>query len=213
MGRWAREREFDALVGAAVDSVANTLGPWSPLTREQAVAAVKALIAAESGFNPERVRGEPHLGDASVGLMQVLYSTAKAMGYPGPVGDAGQLTGLFTPGTNIYIGAKYLWTLLSRTGGNLDAAASAYNGGFRPHLGFGGRRTATTPRVCLRWKATAPATGRTIDRDCELVGSTTPGTFSNQGYVDKVRNYDAYFFASAPGQPGPARGTGPAPTG
>lgn len=199
MGRWAHERDYDALVGAAVDSVTNTQGPWAPLTREQAIAAVKALIAKESGFNADRVRGEPQIGDASIGLMQVLYSTAKGLGYPGPAGSPQGLTGLFAPGANIYIGAKLLHQLLSKTGGDLDAAFSAYNGGYRPSLGFGARRTASTPRVCLRWKPTAPTTGRTIDRDCDLVGDLGPGMFSNQSrYVDVVRNYYAYFFGPGP---------------
>lgn len=210
MGRWAREREYDALVGTVVDSIANVSGPWAPLSRDQAIAAVKALIAKESGFNPASVRGEPQLGDASVGLMQVLYSTARGLGYPGPVGEAATLTGLFAPGANIYVGTKYLHQLLSRTGGDLDAAFSAYNGGYRPALGFGQRRTATTPRVCLRWRASAPVTGRTITRDCELVGDTEPGKFSNQSrYVDLVRNYYAYFFGAAPlaaGQTPPSPG-------
>jgi soluble lytic murein transglycosylase-like protein len=215
MGRWARERDFDALVGVAVDSATNTLGPWAPLTREQAIAAVKALIAKESGFQPDRVRGEPQIGDASVGLMQVLYSTAKGLGYPGPVGSPQGLTGLFAPGTNIYLGTKYLHQLLSKTGGDLDAAWSAYNGGYRPSLGFGARRTASSPRVCLRWKVTAPATGRTVARDCEVVGDTEAGKFSNQSrYVDAVRNYYAYFFGPGPlaaGQTPPP--LSPAPTG
>jgi hypothetical protein len=199
MGRWAREREYDDLVGAAVDSVANTQGPWAPLSREQAIAAVKALIAKESAFNPERVRGEPQIGDASVGLMQLLYSTARGLGFPGPIGSPNDLTGLFAPGANIYVGAKYLHQLLSKTGGDLDAAWSAYNGGYRPSLGFGVRRTAATPRVCLRWRSGAPSTGRTIARDCELLGDTEPGKFSNQSrYVDVVRNYYAYFFAPGP---------------
>ena len=199
MGRWVREREYDALVGAAVDSIANVSGPWAPLTREQAIAAVKALIAKESAFNPASVRGEPQLGDASVGLMQVLYSTARGLGYPGPIGDANTLTGLFAPGANIYVGTKYLHQLLSKTGGDLDAAFSAYNGGYRPSLGFGARRTTATPRVCLRWRSGAPSTGRTIARDCELLGDTEAGKFSNQTrYVDLARNYYAYFFGAAP---------------
>jgi hypothetical protein len=96
----------------------------------------------------------------------------------------------------------------------LDAAWSAYNGGYRPTLGFGARRTAGAPRVCLRWKANAPATGRTIARDCELVGDTEPGKFSNQTrYVDVVRNYYAYFFGLAPLTGPTPPPTSPAPTG
>lgn len=214
MGRWAREREYDALVGASVDSVAATMGPWAPLSRDGAVAAVKAIIAKESAFNPAAVRGEPHLGDtaASVGLMQLLYTTARGLGYPGLPGSPQGLTGLFDPGTNIYLGTKYLWVQLSRAG-NLDGAFSAYNGDYRPRLGFGVRRTTATPRVCLRWKAAAPKTGRIINRDCEVVGSTVPGTFSNQSYVDRARNYYAYFFGPGPLPAGGPKPPNAAPTG
>lgn len=214
VARWARENEFDPLVRAAVDSVANQVGAW-PIPKEQAFAAVKAVVAAESAFNPSATRGEAQIGDASIGLMQVLLSTARRLGFPGDSGDRTRLTGLYTPGTNIFIGTKYLHSLLRQTGGNLDAAFSAYNGGYRPHLGFGGKRTTSTPRVCLQWKPTAPSTGRTIDRDCALVGSTKPGTYSNQRYVDKCRNYLDYFFVSSPGQRSPAGQSPPSgePTG
>lgn len=198
MGRWAGENVYDSLVEASVDSVSGLNGPWSPLSRDQAIAAVKALIAKESAFKPDSLRGEPQVGDASVGLMQVLYSTAQRLGYPGQVGDKAQLTGLFDPGTNIYLGTKLFWTLYHQTGGDLQAAWSAYNGGYRPELGFGARRTADTPVVCLVWKPTAPRQGRTVARDCQVVGSTTPGEFSNQSYVTAVSNYYTYFFGIAP---------------
>lgn len=217
MGRFAHENDYDALIGAAVDSMVNTLGPWpGGLTRAQAIAAVKAIIAKESAFNPAATRGEPQAGDASIGLMQVLYSTARQeLGYPGVVGDPQKLTGLYTPGTNIYVGTKYLWLQLRRVGGgDIDAAFSAYNGGFRPSLGFGARRGGGTPRVCLQWKPTAPRdpAARSIDRDCAVVGSTTPGSFSNQRYVTLAHNYYDYFFVPPPGKASPARES-PAPTG
>lgn len=196
MGRFARENEFDPLVNSAVESVANMDGPW-PIPKDRAFALVKGLIAAESSFNPSATRGEPHLGDASIGLMQVLYSTAKGLGFPGPTGDVTKLTGLYAPATNTYYGARLLRKLLLQAG-NEAGAISAYNGGYRPSLGFGRPRTATTPRVCLQWRATAPATGRTIDRDCEVLGSTTPGTYSNQPYVNKVKSYTDYFFRNPP---------------
>lgn len=188
MARWAREHDFDTLIQAMSDSFGKRVSPE----------LIKAIVATESGFNPDRVRGEPQIGDASIGLMQVLYSTAKRLGYPGPVGEASKLTGLFRPDANLYIGTKLLDELLGQTGGDVDAAISAYNGGYRPDLGFGKRRTATTPRVCLQWKPTAPPKGRTIARDCQVIGSTTVGEFSNQPYVTRVRSYLDYFFGNPP---------------
>lgn len=172
--RWTNENAYDAIVQSASDTYAVP------------AALIKAIIAAESSFNAHATRIEG--GDASIGLMQLLVSTAKALGFNGTQID------LMEPGTNITMGARLLAQLLRQTGGDLDATASAYNGGYRPTLGFGARRTATTPQVCLQWKATAPATGRVISRDCQVVGSTTVGQFSNQSYVDKVADYRNYFF-------------------
>lgn len=206
MPRWTRERDFDLLVKAGVQSFA-----W-PFPEAQALAAVKALIGTESAFKPEATRGEPQIGDASIGLMQLLVSTARDLGYPGLAGDKATLSGLYTPSTNIYLGAKLLHRLLGQTRGDLDAAVSAYNGGYRPTYGFGAPRTPGTPTVCLRWKATAPRAGRTIERDCAELGSTQAGTFSNQRYVDRFRSNYAYFFeAGRPGRPSPPSSGGPPP--
>lgn len=187
MARWAHENDFDVLIQAMAQSF--------PRVRPE---LIKAIVAAESGFVAGKVRGEPQIGDASIGLMQVLYSTAKRLGFPGAIGEASKLTGLFRPDANLYIGAKYLDQLLGQTGDDVEAAISAYNGGYRPELGFGRRRTAATPRVCLRWKPTAPKTGRSVDRDCDLVGSMTVGQFSNQSYVTRVKSYLDYFFGNPP---------------
>jgi hypothetical protein len=140
-----------------------------------------------------------------VGLTQLLLATARGLGYEGELGDPRALTGLFDPAVNVYLGAKYLHQQLQRTGGNLDAAYSAYNGGFRPTLGFGALRTAATPPVCLAWKATAPLTGRILGRDCAKVSPTVPGVFSNQDYVTAARSYYNYFFGIPPGKDSPAR--------
>jgi len=185
VARWPHENDYDALIHAMAQSF--------PRVRPE---LIKAIVAAESGFVAGKVRGEAQISDASIGLMQILYSTAKRLGYPGTVGEASQLTGLFRPDANLYIGTKLLDQLLGQTNGDIDAAISAYNGGYRPNLGFGGRRTASTPRVCLRWKPTAPTQGKTIARDCEVVGSTKVGEFSNQDYVTRVRSYLDYFFAN-----------------
>lgn len=198
--RWPRENEFNILIESMSDSFGRRVRPE----------LIKAIVAAESRFDPSAVRGEPQVGDASIGLMQVLMSTARKLGYSGGVGEAAKLTGLFRPDANLYVGTKLLDQLLKQTGGDMDATISAYNGGFRPNLGFGARRTTATPMVCLRWKSTAPTDGRTIARDCEVVGSTKVGEFSNQTYVTRVKNYLDYFFASTPpGMAAPDRSTSP----
>ena len=65
---FAREREFDTLVYA--EAARRGLDPL----------LIKAVIATESSFNPQALRPEPQINDASRGLMQILYGTAKMMG-------------------------------------------------------------------------------------------------------------------------------------
>jgi hypothetical protein len=77
---------------------------------------VKAIIAAESGFNPNAVS---HVG--AQGLMQLMPRTAKSLG----VEDA------FNPEHNINGGVKYFKKLLDRFGGDVQLALAAYNAGSR----------------------------------------------------------------------------------
>lgn len=85
---------------------------------------IKAIIGTESGFNPTAYRAEPAINDASYGLMQLLYSTARWMGF------AGEPEQLFNPAVNIDIGTKYLAYLIGRYGGDsFERIYSAYNSG------------------------------------------------------------------------------------
>jgi len=60
-----------------------------------------ATIMVESGGNTYAIREEPRLHDASYGLGQLLYSTARGIGYRGTP------EGLFDPAVNIDLIAKY----------------------------------------------------------------------------------------------------------
>lgn len=60
-----------------------------------------ATIMIESGGNARAIRQEPRLHDASYGLGQLLYSTARGIGYRGTP------EGLFDPATNIDLIARY----------------------------------------------------------------------------------------------------------
>jgi hypothetical protein len=84
---------------------------------------VKAVVAAESSFRPTAYRAEPHIGDASYGLMQTLYRTAKDMGYQGPA------DGLYDPATSLEFGTRYLAKQLRRYSGKIPYAVAAYNSG------------------------------------------------------------------------------------
>lgn len=84
---------------------------------------VKAVVAAESNFEPRAYRAEPRIHDASYGLMQTLFATAKDMGY------TGQPEGLYDAATSLEFGTKYLAYQLRRYSGKLPHAAAAYNAG------------------------------------------------------------------------------------
>jgi soluble lytic murein transglycosylase-like protein len=84
---------------------------------------IKAVIGTESDFNPNAYRAEPKINDASRGLMQLLYRTAKGLGY------TGDPDGLYDPFTNIQLGAKFLADLRDTSGDDFKAVYSAYNSG------------------------------------------------------------------------------------
>ena len=84
---------------------------------------ISAVIMTESSGNPMAYRAEPQIGDASYGLMQLLMSTARGLGY---TGDA---NGLYDAATNIDLGTRLLSDLRRRYGTDFDRIYSAYNSG------------------------------------------------------------------------------------
>jgi soluble lytic murein transglycosylase-like protein len=96
---------------------------------------LKAVIAAESGFNPEAVSPK-----GAVGLMQLMPPTAEQYGVvadkegrkdrkgnPLPVRTVEEK--LTDPQTNIHAGARYLAYLIKLFKGELELAVAAYNAG------------------------------------------------------------------------------------
>lgn len=133
---------------------------------------IKGVIQTESGFKERAYNPETSVpNDASRGLMQLLFKTAQGLGFRGTPEQ------LFLPSTNIYYGVKLLSDNFKRAG-DWPRALSAYNGGFRPSLGF----------------------GEPINRaGVRCMGRVVPiGEFCNQSYVNKtLRN--AAVFASEEG--------------
>jgi soluble lytic murein transglycosylase-like protein len=62
---------------------------------------IYATIMIESGGDTNALRHEPRIGDASYGLGQILYGTARGIGFTGAPND------LFDPNQNIELIARY----------------------------------------------------------------------------------------------------------
>jgi len=78
----------------------------------------EAVAHTESGLNPARIGA-----DGEIGLMQVLPSTARMMGFSGTLAD------LAVPSTNIRYGVTYLAGAYRLAGGDLCTAVMKYRAG------------------------------------------------------------------------------------
>jgi len=117
MSLWVNETKYDRII----DGFALGYGVPAPL--------IKGVIAKESSFNPNAMKSEPHIHDASRGLMQVLYGTAKDLGYKGTA------EGLLSPSTSIQYGTMLLAENIRRSEranvtNPVANAVSAYNAGW-----------------------------------------------------------------------------------
>ena len=85
---------------------------------------VRALIQAESAFNPRAVSPK-----GALGLMQLMPATAAEFG----------VTDAFNPAQNIRAGVRYLKQLLDTYEGRVELALAAYNAGPGAVKKYGGK--------------------------------------------------------------------------
>jgi hypothetical protein len=96
------------------DAHFNTMSRQAAKRYEVNPALVKAIIMAESGYDPKAVSKR-----GAMGLMQLMPATAEALG----VEDS------FDPAHNINAGVRYFRQLLNRFDGDVRLALAAYNAG------------------------------------------------------------------------------------
>ncbi|MGY3450494.1 lytic transglycosylase domain-containing protein [Bradyrhizobium sp. USDA 4353] len=78
----------------------------------------EAVMAVESGYNPDAVGGS-----GEIGLMQIMPSTARMLGFNGSTAE------LAVPETNIHYGVRYLAQAWRLAGGDLCTATMKYRAG------------------------------------------------------------------------------------
>lgn len=84
---------------------------------------IKAVIHAESGYNPNAVSSK-----GASGLMQLMPATAKSL----------KVADRFNPKDNVEGGVKYLRFLLDTFRGDVSLAVAAYNAGLNKVAKYGG---------------------------------------------------------------------------
>ena len=113
-------------------------------------ALVHAVIAAESGYNPEAVSNK-----GAIGLMQIMPDTGRRYG--------AKTKDLYSPGENIAVGVRYLAELIEMFDGDIVLAIASYNAGENAVIRFGRKvppypeTRAYVPRVLRYYESLKPA--------------------------------------------------------
>jgi soluble lytic murein transglycosylase-like protein len=119
----------------------------------------EAVMGVESGFNPAAIGG---VGE--IGLMQILPSTARMLGFGGSPAE------LAVPETNIHYGVTYLAKAWRLAGGDLCTATMKYRAGHGET-----RFSHLSVNYCLAVRA------RLFARGFQVTGSVPVATFGEPG--------------------------------
>ena len=87
-------------------------------------ALLRAVIAAESGYDPNAVSSK-----GAIGLMQLMPETAQRYG----------VSNIYDPAQNVHAGARYLRDLMRKFNDDLSLALAAYNAGEDAVVRYGNR--------------------------------------------------------------------------
>jgi soluble lytic murein transglycosylase-like protein len=126
----------------------------------------EAVMAVESGYNPGAIGG---VGE--IGLMQILPSTARMLGFVGTNAD------LAVPETNIHYGVTYLAQAWRLAGGDLCTAVMKYRAGHGES-----RFSFLSVNYCLAVRSKLAARG------FRVTGNVPVATFGEAGSAGCKRN-------------------------
>jgi soluble lytic murein transglycosylase-like protein len=130
-----------------------------------APAIAEAVMAVESGFNPDVIGGS-----GEIGLMQLMPGTARMLGF------AGSNAELAVPESNIHYGVTYLAQAWRLAGGDLCTAAMKYRAGHGET-----RFSYLSVNYCVAVRAKLAAHGFAVTGNVPVATFGAPGSFAAGG--------------------------------
>ena len=133
-------------------------------------ALVDAVIKVESDYRPETIGAA-----GEIGLMQVLPSTARLLGFGGTDQE------LAEPATNIRLGVTYLAKTWNLAQGDLCRALMKYRAGHGED-----RMTPLSVEYCRRAREYLSVQGRQVTEGTVVVGTSSAGVQTMSGKIPAI---------------------------